>query len=351
METLNYIGSKKTLFNTILDICRQNVTNIEQRSFADLFAGTGTVGFNMSQYFKMIESNDLEYYSYVINRALLTCCYSPKLEILINNLNQLEVIEGLIYQHFSPSETSQRLFFTNHNAKKADAIRQHIELLLKNNQITENEYMFLVASLLVSIDKVANTSSVYGAYLKEFKKTAENQLKLKPIHTKTNVSPNNQVYNLDVETLVENRQFDIVYLDPPYNHRQYSSNYSPLNYIAQYDATVNLKGKTGLIDDYNKSNFCSKVKVKSSFENLINKLKCNCIILSYNNEGLLKKEDIKKILINKGNVKLYKISYNKFKSQQGVKIDKVEEYLWVVDVYPNSTSNHNFTEITYELVR
>jgi len=48
MNTLNYIGSKKTLKNTIFNICKDNIEDIAERDFADLFAGTGTIGFNVN---------------------------------------------------------------------------------------------------------------------------------------------------------------------------------------------------------------------------------------------------------------------------------------------------------------
>ena len=71
--------------------------------------------------------------------------------------------------------------------------------------------------------------------------------------------------------------------------------------------------------------------MKKVFTDLINGVKCNYLIISYNNEGLLSREEFQKILVKKGFVKLYKIQYTKFKAQQSVDKKFVEEYLWVVD--------------------
>ena len=172
MNTLNYIGSKHTLFKTILGICQQNIADMTDFSFMDLFAGTGTVGFNMQTHFKSCDANDLETYSYIINYALLKCNYSEKLADLIKECTELEGVEGLIYRNYSETDTCERMFFTNENAKKADAIREFIESCYKETgRINIAEYYFLLASLLVSIDKVANTTCVYGAYLKKYKTT------------------------------------------------------------------------------------------------------------------------------------------------------------------------------------
>lgn len=334
MNTLNYIGCKHTLFNTLLHVCKENIIDMKNKTFMDLFAGTGVVGFHMLNYFKLCDANDLEYYSYVINYALLKCNYTENIKKLIEACNGLKAVEGLLYNNFSPSPHCERMFFTNTNAKKCDAIREYIETQFKSSQITEKEYYFLLASLLVSVDKVANTSCVYGAYLKEYKKTALKEMIMNPIHNRV-VEPTHQnnVYNDLAEKFAhpDSKYYDVIYIDPPYNQRQYSANYSPLNYIAHYDVNIVLKGKTALIDNYNKSGFCKKTEVKKAFTELINGINCQHLILSYNNEGLLSVDDLKKILLTKGEVKLYKIQYSKFKAQQSVDKKFVEEYLWVVD--------------------
>ena len=140
MNTLNYIGSKHTLFNTLLSICKENVPDMNNKTFMDLFSGTGTVGFNMLDNFKKCDANDLEYYSYVINYALLKCNYTENIKKIIETCNNLEMIEGLIYENFSPTEKCERMFFTNNNAKKTDAIRQYIQTQYNSKLITEKEY-------------------------------------------------------------------------------------------------------------------------------------------------------------------------------------------------------------------
>lgn len=352
MNTLNYIGCKHTLFNTLLSVFKQNIPDMKNLTFLDLFAGTGTVGFNIQEYIKTCDANDLELYSYIINFALLKCNYSEELSELLKKCNELVMKEGLIYNNFSPTETCERMFFTNDNAKKADAIREFIETEYKENRINIYQYNFLLASLLVSIDKVANTSAVYGAYLKAYKASALKPLLLKPIHIKTDIDINseNMVYNELAETFAEpnSKYYDIIYVDPPYNQRQYSGNYSPLNYIAEYNKDVVLKGKTGLIENYNKSKFSKKTDIKNTFENLISGLNCKHLIISYNSEGLLSMDEFKKILIKKGAIKLYIIKYAKFKAQQNVEEKYVEEYLWVVNT---SIKSHLIEEIEIELIK
>jgi adenine-specific DNA-methyltransferase len=342
MNTLNYIGCKQTLCPILINIITNELPNLTELSFLDIFAGTGSVGFRFQDLTLSCCANDLEYYSYVINYALIKTNYSDKIQSILDQCNSLDGIKGLVYKNYSPNEHCERMFFTVENAQKCDAIRQYIEYLKNSDTIDIKEYYFLLASLLVSIDKVANTSCVYGAYLKEYKKSSLKELLVLPIHTKTdNKTELNQVFNLAAEDLSKkDMYFDIVYMDPPYNQRQYSANYFPLNYIASYREDITLKGKTGLIEGYNKSNFCSKAKVYQSFKTLLDNIKCKYIFISYNNEGLLSCDELKELFSSYGELKLYKIPYKKFKAQKKVDGDTVFEYLWFI----NKTVTSNFIE-------
>lgn len=332
MNTLNYIGCKHTLFKNISYVLHENIHNLKEYNFLDIFAGTGVVGFNMLNYCKSVSANDLEYYSFVINKGLLNCSYSEKIRDIINGCNSLNKKVGLITLNFSPGEQCERMFFTPENAEKADSIRMYIQELYEKEFIDINEYYFLLGSLLVSIDKVANTTSVYGAYLKKFKPASLKPLIMKPIHEKVYSIGLNVVYNKKAEDFID-ENYDIVYMDPPYNNRQYSSNYSPLNYIALYNKDVLIKGKTGLMDGYNRSLFCVKNKVVDTFRKMVKDLKCKYILLSYNNEGIISFEEIKAILLEKGDVILYKIKYKKYKSSNKSSLnDSVYEYLWFTKV-------------------
>jgi adenine-specific DNA-methyltransferase len=126
------------------------------------------------------------------------------------------------------------MYFSDENAMKCDAIRIQIEKWREEKIISEEEYYFLLASLLENVDKVANTASVYGAFLKNLKKSAQNIFQLKPANFYLN-DDENKVYNLDVNDLIKNTSHDVVYLDPPYNTRQYGANYHLLETIAKYD--------------------------------------------------------------------------------------------------------------------
>lgn len=339
--TLNYIGSKKSLLDFIDNVLIKvnKKLNKDNITFFDGFAGTGIVGKYFNNKYNYISiANDLEYYSYIINYSNLKVNYTDKLKNLIEKLNKLEKPKSndnlLITNNYSPAGELNRMFWTIDNSNKADAIMEYLINLKNKNEIDNDEYIFLVSSLIISMDKVANTASVYEAYLKQFKKTAQNIFELKPVHINRNINniDNNRVYNLDINNVILDNDIDIVYLDPPYNARQYGSNYNCLNYIAKYNKDLELYGKSGLIKNYNKSKYCSKQFAKNTFEELINNIKSKYILISYNNEGIIKQQDFINILKTKGKTTLYKKLYKKFKSSINQEDEKVYEYLYLCQV-------------------
>ena len=190
----------------------------------------------------------------------------------------------------------------------------------------------MLASLLESADKVANTASVYGAYLKHIKKAAQKELILKPALFQINDNEH-EVFNEDSNELIKKIEGDILYLDPPYNARQYGSNYHLLNTIAKYDTFIP-SGKTGL-RQYNRSKYCSKNNVAKSFEELIKDAQFQYIFLSYNNEGLMSEIDIKKIMSKYGKYVLTTTNYQRFKADKTENrnhiTNKTVEYLHILE--------------------
>lgn len=248
----------------------------------------------------------MQYYSYVLNRNYIgnhqdlhfSGLFGDIPELMNQDIKErrkyickyLETIpgkKGFIYKNYSIGGTVgtefERQYFSDKNAMKCDAIRSRIENWKKKKLITENEYHFLLASLLESIDKVANTASVYGAFLKKLKKSAEKLMVLKPADFFLN-DHEHHVHNKDIAELIASTSHEVVYLDPPYNHRQYSGNYHILETIAKYDSP-RIKGKTGMRDcSAQKSLYCSRDKVKEAYRDLITKIDAKYIFLSYNDE-------------------------------------------------------------------
>ena len=199
LKKLNYIGSKHTLLPFIESIIRHemNITNdFSKIKFSDVFSGTSSVGFlfrtlNCSTVF----SNDIEYYSYVIARASICSNYTDKVKKLMGVISASDPFDGCVSQNYSESGDQKRMFFSVENANRIDGMRMKLEEIKPT--ITDSNYYFLLASIIVSADKCANVPAIYGSYLKEYKKSAVNPIKLEPIHTKTGIIKNNRAFQLD----------------------------------------------------------------------------------------------------------------------------------------------------------
>ncbi len=334
--SLNYIGSKHTLLTfisqTILDyVCQGQTPSIENLTLAEIFAGTGTVAKAFKGRVKHLIVNDLEAYSYILNRNYIGNNTAFVYQPLLDELNALSGTEGLIFRHYCLNGGQGRQYFSDDNGRKIDAIRQQINIWYEAEAISADQYYFLLASLLESADRVANVASVYGAFLKHLKRTAQQPLILKSALFEASAGTS-CIYHTDANSLIKTIAGDILYLDPPYNHRQYGANYHLLNTIALYD-DVQPKGKTGL-RDYEKSLYCSRHQVASAFEDLIAQAQFQYIFLSYNNEGLMSVAQVQDIMSQYGQYDLKTKAYQRFKADSDRnrqhKADITEEYLHIL---------------------
>lgn len=331
---MNYIGSKFKL----CDFIYQNITEsikkpLNECVFCDLFAGSGAVGRAFKNKVQKLIANDLEYYSFVLNKNYIQNTQKLAIEPIMQDLNALQGVKGKIYQHYSlggsKGKTFERLYFSDENAQKIDAIRLEIKRL--EQSISPNLYFFLLASLLESADKVANTACVYGAFLKKLKKSAKQKMELKAAEYELSPHLQNEVFNENANELIYKIKGDILYLDPPYNAREYGANYHLLNTIALYDDFTPL-GKTGL-RAYQKSDFCKKASVLGALEGIIKNANFQYIFLSYNDEGLLGLQEIENLFTKYGNYKVKSKVYQRFKadSKRVQKQDSTREYLHILE--------------------
>jgi adenine-specific DNA-methyltransferase len=323
-KILNYIGSKAKLLPFIESSLSVFVEeNESSKIFCDLFAGSGCVGNHYAQKGYTILSNDVEFYSYVLNRAMLQPPQLNDINAIIDSLNALTLRKGLMYEYYCLGGGSGRNYFSDENAQKIDAVREGIEAY----QNDEPLYMYLVASLLHSADKVANTASIYSAFLKHLKPLACEKLFLQALPI-VPTSAHHQVFCEDANVLISKLKGDILYLDPPYNRRQYGANYHILNTIARYDSFTP-QGKTG-VRKYVSSSYCKSTTALQALEEIIQKARFEWIVVSYNDEGLIAPEKVLEMLRCYGVCSYVKKPHLRFKAyHNGLHKNRIEEYLYI----------------------
>ena len=342
---MRFIGSKNQLLGDIETVIRENSIGHES-VFCDIFSGTGSV----ARYFKPkyeVHSNDMLHFSYVIQKATVENNQKPLFADLgkigicdpIKFLEEtkiepfkLDIDNFFITQNYSPNDNCDRMYVSNKNAIRIDFIRSTIEAWKQNKLIDELEYYYLLAALIEGVPYVSNITGTYGAYLKQWDKRALKEFEMVRLDVLDN-GRQNKSYNADANKLIRELEGDILYLDPPYNSRQYAPNYHLLETISKYD-NPQIKGITGMRSYKDeKSSFCVKNEVLEVFEDLIDRAKFGNIILSYSTDGLMTSEQIEKVFKKHGiesSYKRYDIPYRKYKSKIVKEHDELQEYLFYV---------------------
>lgn len=309
LQNRRYLGNKYKLLGFIEDIISEKCRNI--KSFCDIFAGTGVVGERFNNGEIKIISNDLLNANYVCLKAFLGSKEDIEKNIIekINHLNNLEEKEeNYFLEHFGGT------FFTIENAKKIGTIREEIEKIAKN----EEEKNILLCSLIYAVDKVANTVGHYDAFRKRLDSVQPLNLLIPDIDYSHNL--HNEIFNEDSNSLIRRISCDVLYIDPPYNSRQYCDAYHLLENLSEWKKPK-VEGVGKKMDrSHIKSAYCLK-NATQAFEDLIRNANCKHILLSYNNtadskddrsNARMKDDDIIRILKNKGEIEIFEKDYKAF---------------------------------------
>ena len=328
-----YIGSKARMIDFIESTMKKE--KIEFSSFLDLFGGTGIVGdFFNNQKTKiyvndLLKSNYLSYLAWFGNDKI----DKKKLENIINKYNSLNNLKD---NYFSVNFGDT--YFSNNNCKRIGYIREDIENKYLNNEINMRERAILITSLLYAMDKIANTVGHYDAYRKNG--NLDKKLELCMLNLKSNINnKNNKIFNEDSNELVRNIKADVVYIDPPYNSRQYSDAYHLLENVATWEKPEVFGVAKKMKRNDIKSKYCS-VSAPLAFKDLIENINAKYIIVSYNNMGTkgagrsqakISDEDIMSALSSKGKVKVYETEFNQFNTGK-THIDNHKERLFICKV-------------------
>lgn len=340
-----YIGSKARMLNFIDEVIKKE--KIEFSSFFDLFGGTGIVGdyFNNQKtkvYVNdLLKSNYLSYLAWFGNDKI----DKKKLEDIINKYNSFKNLKD---NYFSINFGDT--YFSKNNCKRIGYIREDIENKYLNNEINTRERAILITSLLYAMDKIANTVGHYDAYRKNGDLDKKLELCMLDLKSNTN-NKNNKIFNEDSNELVRNIKADVVYIDPPYNSRQYSDAYHLLENVATWEKQEVFGVAKKMKRNGIKSKYCS-VSAPLAFKDLIENINAKYIIVSYNNMGTkgagrsqakISDEDIMNALSSKGKVKVYETDFNQFNTGK-THIDNHKERLFICKVGKVSKAKEKITE-------
>ena len=347
-----YLGNKYKLLPFITSIAERECRNIN--TVADIFAGTGAVASAFTD--KKLITNDIMYSNYICHLAWFgTESYSEeKIIDLIAAYNMLQVEQdNYMSEHFADT------YFSREDCRKIGYIRQDIEDRFRAGQVNGRERALVITSLLYAMDKIANTCGHYDAYRQGV--SFERHLELAVPQPEPDLNANNVCYNTDTNALAARIEADLVYIDPPYNSRQYCDAYHLLENVARWErpevfGVAKKMDRTAL-----KSDYCTR-KAAAAFESLIDSIHAKYILLSYNNmaekgndrsNARISDDDIMRILRKKGTVKVFSEDYKAFSTGKS-DIQENQERLFLCICHDESKavipSALNYTGGKYKLL-
>jgi adenine-specific DNA-methyltransferase len=353
-QIITYIGNKRSLLDFIEEPIKIVLQELSKNKIdtLDLFSGSGIVARYLKQYSRVLHTNDLESYSktvnacYLMNRSEINISQLKEYHnMIINRIIEQGMKPGFISRLYSPKDDNniqkgERVFFTRRNALYIDTVRQLLE------EVPEPYKTMLLGPLIYEASNKNNTSGVFKGFYKnsetklgQFGGNGKNALKRiladitleLPVLSKFECDVN--VYQEDANILVETLpKVDLAYLDPPYNQHPYGSNYFMLNLINDYIEPKSISEVSGIPKNWNKSKYNSKKSAIESMEDLCNKINAKYVLISFNSEGFITKDNMIDILSKQGEVRVYEKKYNTFRASRNLKNRDmhVKEYLFLL---------------------
>ena len=355
-QIITYLGNKRSLLSFIGKSFKMvsKELNKDKLEMVDLFSGSGIVSRYMKQYASKLITNDLEDYAYVLNECYLANKSSINMDELISWYNYLkenlngELKDGIISKLYAPKDINniqkgERCFYTTRNAKYIDTARQLIKMIPKTYQ------PFFIAPLLTEASIKNNTSGVFKGFYKnsktgigQFGGNDENALsRIKrdidlPFPVFSNYECDVEIYKEDANKLVKKLDVvDLIYMDPPYNQHPYGSNYFMLNVINEYKEPKDISEVSGIPKNWHRSKFNQAKESLKTFEKLCEQAKARYLLISFNSDGFITKDEMVKMLSKIGNVKVMEKKYNTFRGSRNLNNRDIhtKEYLYLVEVF------------------
>lgn len=339
---MRFLGSKETLTDSIRTLLQNH--NLLQRNlvFFDAFCGMGSVADSMKAIYNHIIINDSLKCSTVFTRGKLysNSCTFERLGFnpftyLNGNCNMLH---GFFYHNYSQGG-SERMYFSEDNAGRIDYFRMQIEEWRKQDKISEEEYVYLLACLLESVSDVSNTAGVYGAFLKHWDKRALKPIVFSKIDSNEGICELIENHNNKIEDIISSIECDILYLDPPYTQNQYGTQYHLLETLILNDNPPISKITGSRPTTPMRSDWSKMYHAHILFEKVVAETKASHIILSYNNDGFMSKDFIEKTLKRFGVEETYDcvtIDYKKYNNTKCKGANGHQEYIFYIQKKPYS---------------
>lgn len=329
ISSRRYIGCKAKLVDWIFDLINHETNDVHTAT--DLFAGTGVISNRLLSTYNSVNINDILF----SNNKIYTAFFANEKWDKNKIIGKIEEYNALNTVHVSDNYFSENYggkYFEYELSKKIGYIRQDIEN--SKNNLTQKEYAILLTILIYNIDSHANTVGHFDAYIK--KPISYTPFVFRMIDVKN--YPNAHIFREDANVLAKSLKSDLVYIDPPYNSRQYSRFYHVYETLVKWDKPV-LSGVAMKPPTENISSYCT-TEAPKAFRDLIEKLQTKYLVVSYSNtynakcersNNKITLEEIREILNKKGKTKEFTKDYRFFNAGK-TDLENHQELLFITKV-------------------
>lgn len=329
IQNRRYLGAKSRLLDFIQKVVDEHTENVN--SVADIFGGTGVVANHFYQQNHDIIVNDILDSNYINYLTFFgqDAVGDNKIREVLNRMNNVEVRKNYVSDNYGDK------YFSKENAMKIGEARSIIE---RETELSQRERAILMTSLIYAMDKVANTVGHYDAYRRVMDSLTPIYFRM-PAYNKAHKA-DAAIYHEDANLLVRDITADLVYIDTPYNSRQYGDVYHVLENIVDWEKPelygVAMKPKNR---NKTKSSY-STAKAPIAFDDLISHTNARYIMVSYNNmaqkgagrsNAKISNEEIIEILSQRGEVQVYAEDFQVFTTGK-THVDDHKELLYLVEV-------------------
>jgi adenine-specific DNA-methyltransferase len=321
---IKYIGSKRLLVPLIVDVIRSLG---EERTVVDLFSGTSRVGHALKGSGYRVLANDLGAYAATLARCYVQADREDVIENVVRLLSEMAAVPGRA-GYFTETFCTNASYFQPKNGERVDAMR---DWLAARSLDPEIEAVLLV-SLMEAADRVDSTTGVQMAYLKKWAPRAHNDLELRmPDVISRAAAGKSLAYQLEAQEAAASLSGDIGYLDPPYNHHSYLGNYHVWETLVRWDSPESYGVAQKRVDTRERtSDFNSKRRIHEAFRSVVSNLDVHDLVVSFNNEGYIDRDDMIEMLSERGDVVVLEKDHKRYVGAQigihnhkGVKVGKV----------------------------
>jgi adenine-specific DNA-methyltransferase len=326
--SIEYLGNKTKLIDFIVGpiMIARGV-----RAVADVFCGTASVSRALGERgIRVVASDHMVLCSTLAEAALLPAHRRPFRTLassihrrgrestyaaVVRTLNELPPVEGFFFHTYSPASSATgttRMYLTERNAAKVDAVRAQIEEWTP--LLSRVERSILMCDLVKAVSMVSNTAGTYGCYLKSWKQRALEPIRLIPSGRSPLSSVGHEVYCADASAVVSQVAVDAIYLDPPYTKRQYAAYYHLLETLVT-GTQPEVTGSTGLPAWSEKqSEFCYRHRAAQALDTLLSSVHAPHVFLSYSEDGHIPHTRIIELLGVRGNVCWWEHTTQRYRS-------------------------------------